>query len=136
MIVKEIKVGGDYFVGGFAMGRAHVVSEPERKYPNSRIFHVEVEYPDAGPEIHNARKTTKMQTKDILREWTTIDQEKFKKSREKIENKRGWEEELRQAGFDGVVNYEHDGKIYVTFRGRAAEILLQHLTGHEMPKDD
>lgn len=137
MLVKDIKVGGYYFAGGVAMGKALVMSQPTRKYVGGRTFEVEVFYPDAPPTTLESRRKRIIETKDISRLWRDDDQKQFEHMQQNIENKRGWEEELRMAGFDGVVNYDrfNDDRISVSFGGLSAERVLEKLTGIEFPEE-
>lgn len=137
MLVKDIEVGKDYFIGGIALGKARILSKPTHKYVGGRIFEVEVEYPDAPPTTLESRRKRTVETRNISRLWEDKDQEQFERIQQNIENKRGWEEELHLAGFDGVVTYDtyNNDKISILFKGMNAERVLEKLTGIEFPEE-
>jgi len=135
MLVKDIEVGGDYYTGGTALGKARVVSKPERKYDHGRIFEVEIEYPDAPGDVRESRRKRKVETRELVRHWTEDDQRVFLKQRERIENKRGWEHELEQHTFDGRVDFGFGGELTVQFSGEVAERVLAKLTGLDFPDE-
>ena len=132
----DIKVGGSYLVGGHGRGRAVVISEPTPHPYRGRRFQGVVEYPDAPVTLgqtHKENVTTDLE--DIVREWLPKDQERFEHMIQRIEDQRGWQEELRNAGFDGTVHITHDDELHLSFSGRAAELAIEKLTGHEFPEE-
>lgn len=135
MLKSEIRVGESYVIGGHGLGRALVLEPPEAAPYRNRKFTVKVEYPDAPASTPDHRRKMVASTTDISRKWNEEDQKRFEKMQRAIEDQRGWQEELLLAGYDGVVHVSTNMKIQITFSGRAAELVLEKLTGHEIPED-
>ena len=135
MLKAEIKVGESYLASGTGLGRAEVIAEPELDPYRSRRYNVKVNYPDAPPDTPETRKSQTIATGDIVRLWTPEDQQRFENRLLIAEEQRGWQEELQLAGYDGRVQIGADRSMRITFTGRAAERVLEILTGHEIPDE-
>lgn len=135
MLKAEIKVGQSYYVNGFSMGRAVVISEPEPHPWRGRKFEVQVEYPDSQLDDEGNHRKSKVATSDITRIWSNEDQKEFEIYKERLEDQRGWTEELHLAGFDGNLRIHSDNSMHLSFQGRAAELVLEKLTGIEIPEE-